>query len=70
MKKEKQEQLFIEELNAPSIKTIDSETMQKIGSISSVASIFQAENESLSNRPVFEEGVKIEPSHINISALL
>jgi len=71
-KKEQTEHNTIEKLNAPSVQTIDTTAMNSIseGASSSLASVFQAENESLSNRPVLEEGIKIEPSHINLESLL
>lgn len=71
-KKEIAEHAAIEKLNAPSVQTIGSADMNNIseGAGSSLASVFQAENESLSNRPVLEEGIKIEPSQLNLESLI
>ena len=65
-KKEQAEYNTIKKLNAPSVQTIDTNSISEKAD----SSIFQTENESLSNRPVLEEGIKIEPSYINLESLL
>ena len=70
-KKERAEHFTIKKLNAPSIQTVDPIIMNSIDDSIDlpIGSVFQSMNESLSNRPIFEEGVKIDISLINLEAL-